>query len=795
MKHLTSFTRRGLLLTTVLGSLSGTAFAQKGAAEKSSDTKTAAGADNWYSWRGPFQNGSSTEKYETNAFNEKPLWTVSLSGRGAPVIHGDRVYLFGYHGTGRNLVETLTCFDAATGKQLWEKAFADFLSDNAYSRYAIGSPTVDPATGNIFLLTTPGIFVAVDKDGKILWEHSLMEEVGRLSFPNGRTGAPVIVNDLVIVRGITANWGGDGPARDRLYAYQKDTGDLVWASTPGAQPDDSSFSTPYVDYLADGSVVLYVTTGCGNYCCLNALTGKPLWRWKGAKGGINSSVVKYKDTLISIHDKENIDVAEFGRMVAVKIPSAPLPPVPMPTDPTQITPGWDVPVVDPSAEVWRLPLIAETSSPVLVDDRVFQLDQSGNLYCINAEAGHVAWEMKLAPGNSHSSPLYVNGLLYCPLQNDVGSEDGLLYVIKPGADKGEQVARVKLEGYALGAPSAANGKLYVATAKKFYCFEIGKGKIESGNPQWPGALPGKPGPSVALQIIPQEVLLNSGTSKAFKIRAVDAKGYPTGEDVKNVKWEKFIPPTAKVKSEMDAEFDASGNLTAKPTAKQTAGAWKATSGKLSGIMRGRVLQSLPLVQDFESFTLAADPAVNADGTLFAYPPLPWIGGRLKWEVRERDGSKILYKTLQPVFFQRGTAFIGNPELSNYTMEADVMLENNKRTKGEVGLINQRYVIMLNGNSGEIEINSNHERLKEAREFAISPKVWYHLKSRVDVAADGSGVIRGKAWKRDEAEPAEWTIEVKHANAHKQGAPGIFGFALQGKVPVFIDNIKVSPNKN
>jgi hypothetical protein len=30
---------------------------------------------------------------------------------------------------------------------------------------------------------------------------------------------------------------------------------------------------------------------------------------------------------------------------------------------------------------------------------------------------------------------------------------------------------------------------------------------------------------------------------------------------------------------------------------------------------------------------------------FGWPPLPWIGARFKWDVRERDGSKVLAKTL------------------------------------------------------------------------------------------------------------------------------------------------------
>jgi outer membrane protein assembly factor BamB len=549
-----------------------------------------------------------------------------------------------------------------------------------------------------------------------------------------------------------------------------------------------------LDFDADGRPVLYVGTGCGNYCALNGLTGKPMWRWKGAKGGINSSIVKYKDTLICIHDKECVDVAEFGRMSAIRIPTAALPPVPVPTDPAKITPGWDVPSLDASAEAWRLPLIAETSSPIVVDDTVYQLDQSGNLNCIDAASGKELWAMKLAPGNSHSSPLFVNGLLYCPLQNSVGSEDGMLIVVKPGKEKGEVVAKVILEGYALGAPTVSNGKLYVASAKKFYCFKIGSGTVDPGKPVWPGKLPKEAGPAVALQIIPQEVLLNPGSSQTFIIRGVDANGYPTKDKIENVKWESYIPPTAKVKSTLDAAFDASGNLSAKPEAKTSAGAFKATAGNLTGLIRGRVLPSYPLTVDFNDTPLAADPLVNPEGELFGYPPLPWIGARLKWEVREMDGQKILFKTMVPVFFQRGVSFIGSAKSKNYTVEADVMTDKSGRTKGEVGIINQRYVILLNGNSNELEVNSNHERLKVAKEFPVAAKTWYRLKSRVDLNPDGSGVIRAKAWKKGEAEPDAWTLEVPHAIAHQEGAPGIFGFALQGKVAVYIDNVQVTPNK-
>ena len=46
----------------------------------------------------------------------------------------------------------------------------------------------------------------------------------------------MIDGDLVIARGVTSYWGQQGPARDRFYAFNKTTGESVWASTPGVAP-------------------------------------------------------------------------------------------------------------------------------------------------------------------------------------------------------------------------------------------------------------------------------------------------------------------------------------------------------------------------------------------------------------------------------------------------------------------------------------------------------------------------------------------------------------------------------
>jgi hypothetical protein len=257
-----------------------------------------------------------------------------------------------------------------------------------------------------------------------------------------------------------------------------------------------------------------------------------------------------------------------------------------------------------------------------------------------------------------------------------------------------------------------------------------------------------------------------------------------------------------VKATLKGSFNSDGQLVAEQAAMGSGGQFKATlksaeGQELVGFIKGRVLPGLPLRQNFESFALTNKTTNTIEPeTLFAYPPLPWNSARFRFEVRAKDldggTNQALVKTIENKLFQRGQIFFGFPDMANYTIEADVLSEGNRRKMSEVGLINQRYAVILKGNSQEIEVNSNQERIKVAKPFKWSPNTWYRLKVRVDVADDGSGVVRGKAWKKGDPEPTEWTIEVPHRIAHKTGSPGLFGFSPQEQ-RVALDNITVLAN--
>src|SRR5882672_6361229 len=474
----------------------------------------------WLNWRGPQQNGSSLEKnLPDNIALKDALWVADFPGQSTPVIANGKLYIMGYLGEGPDLQEGVACFDAETGQKLWQHLYNDFLSDTIYQRYATSSATVDPETGNVYMQGTQGILAALSAgDGKLLWQHSLMEEFGRLTFPNSRTASPLIDQDLVITRGITANWGAHGPAGDRFYAFDKKTGDLVWASSPGDRPKDNSYSHPYLGWLG-GKRVFYSATGDGSVVCVNARTGEPIWRATLSKAGVNATVlVHHNDKIIAVYGTPY----EKGQMVALKI-----------SDVEQTNAAAGPVIIERSkVELWAADLSTSASSPILADDTVYLVTEKGDLCALDASTGNVSWKLRLGIEERNACPLYADGKLYVPMLDDPESKaegsgeagtTGAFYIIKPG-DKPQILAHLALDGRCFGTPSAYNGKIYIQTTRHIYCF--GKkgdnpGLAPEPEPEkWPVH-----GPPTAVQIIPSEVLLRPGQSAAFHSRMIDAKGF------------------------------------------------------------------------------------------------------------------------------------------------------------------------------------------------------------------------------------------------------------------------------
>jgi hypothetical protein len=142
-----------------------------------------------------------------------------------------------------------------------------------------------------------------------------------------------------------------------------------------------------------------------------------------------------------------------------------------------------------------------------------------------------------------------------------------------------------------------------------------------------------------------------------------------------------------------------------------------------------------------------------------------------------------------------------PDLTDYTIQADLQGTKPRSDMPDMGLIGNRYTLMLDGNKQRLRLASWEAlpRIDKTVDFPWKPDVWYRMKFTVDVRTDGKALVHGKVWERDQDEPAGWTIELEDPTPNREGSPGIYGYSTgildqQAGSAIYYDNIRVTPNK-
>jgi outer membrane protein assembly factor BamB len=756
-------------LCCITGSLSNSVVAKDAATEPAPSAK-AKSIDplDWTNWRGPEQNRVSREKNLIDrwdpATGENVLWqNDELGGISSPIVMNGRLYTIVRHAPETNEEqEKVVCVDAATGKKIWESRFNVFLSDVPAERVGWSSCVADPATDRVYAMGVNGYFQCLDgATGKTLWSHSLSEQYGLLSTYGGRTNIPVLFEDLVIISSVTIGWGDYALPAHRFVAFNKTTGEPVWISGTELRPEDTTYSTPLITVL-NGQAALVFGSSDGSVWALQPRTGKPIWNFKVSRRGLSASPVVTPGGLIVMGNaEENLDNQSMGCIVAFR------------------GDGDQTGDITNKAEAWRAPGTVSKTSLVYHDGRIYAAEDNGKLHILDAETGEpIGKPVKLVGTIVRSSPLIADGKLYI-----CTTSASHVYEITEKGLKPLHRMRLGEEDEVAGSPCVSHGRIYLPTVSKMYCLGE-EGQTPSADP-----LPKSPAETVDLgqqtpawlQVTPVEVLMKPGETQAFTVRAFNARGQRLGDE--SAKAAKFSLKGA-------GEISADGKFTATSESVHSPTIVAATLGELTGQARVRVVPSLPWQWKFDEIPLAKSPAGKLEGE----PPVTWIGMRYRHKIREVDGAKVLVKVNTIPKGTRSQGWFGHPELHDYTIQADVRGSRSDNKLPDIGLIAQRYTLDMMGENQVLQIRSwtpqIATRFVKNVPFSWDESKWYTLKFSAS-NEDGKAVLRGKAWPKGEAEPADWTIEAVDDVPNTQGSPGLFGNASVSEI--YYDNISVTPN--
>lgn len=709
-----------------------------------------AASSDWAEWRGPARDGISLEKNLPTGWSptgQNLAWKAPYGGRSAPIVMGDRVYLQNTSGKGELEQERIMAFDASNGKLLWEHRFNVYLSDVPPHRVGWASPVGDPATGNVYVFGVGGNLLGLNRDGKVFWERSLGEDFGLLTTHGGRTVSPIIDGDLVILSGVTFGWGQHARGAHRFMAFDKKTGETMWVSAPGGRPYDTTYAPPIIANVS-GTRLLIQGASDGVVYAIKPQTGEPMWKYEISKRGLNTGVVVHGTDAILTHSEENLDSNEMGMIVALDAGSK------GEIKKDQIkwrTYGWQ----------------GGFSSPVLDGERLYQVDNGANLAAFDVNTGKQLWLKNLGTIQK-ASPVLADGKLY------VGTENGKFFILKPSATGAEildedQLGTEALPEAIIASPAISNGRLYVVSDSNLYAI----GKKGNAVVRQTAPVEGIPNPNrlaTHVQVVPTELILKPGEKVNFRVRLFDELGTFIREE-----------PAATWSLDQLKGTIAGGQFVAANDPLAQGGLVKATVGNITGSAGVRVFPPLPWVENFDQL------AVNTI-------PSTWVNSTPKFTVRDVAGNKVLVKTTEgSSLASRARAYFGPSDFSNYTVEGDVFATQKRRQQGDAGMIAQRYVLALYGNSQMLHLEPWQPETKRTVTipFAWKPDTWYRMKLQVENLPDGKTRARGKVWLASETEPTAWMIERIDPIPNRQGAPGIFG---NGLAEIYFDNLKVHGNQ-
>jgi outer membrane protein assembly factor BamB len=417
----------------------------------------AARAENWPQWRGPFQNGSTTETNLPASFSRQRdlLWSTPLPGRSGatPVVWGDAIFVPSPDAQ-KNLV--LLCVDRATGKVRWQREVCG--GDRVSGKNNMASCSAVTDGRRVYALFGTGDFAAFDFDGKPAWQIRLSEEFGAFAHMFLYGASPLLFEGRLYVPLLQRNPPTYGHALDHkpdrkswLICVDPATGKVLWSherKTEAREEAMEAYTTPLPVVGRQGTELIVVGADC--VTAHRPADGSEVWRYAGLNrrknsgGRIVPGAVAATGLIFAIGPKRE-------QLVALRAGGAGL--------------------VGEEGVAWRVEQnIPDVPTPLFYQGRLFILDgDRQTLTCFQPDTGRQLWQGRLGIREIfYASPTGADGKIYCL------SEAGTLVVLSAG-EKHEVFSTTAFgEGPCMSSVVISGGSLLIRTAQNLHCLRANR---------------------------------------------------------------------------------------------------------------------------------------------------------------------------------------------------------------------------------------------------------------------------------------------------------------------------------
>jgi outer membrane protein assembly factor BamB len=412
----------------------------------------AATDENWPRFRGPTGQGQalSTNLPLTWSEQENVRWKTPIHGKGwsSPVIWGRQVWLTTATEDGRQLFAV--CVDRDEGKVIHDLKLFDIAKPqyvHPFNSYASPTPAIEE--GRVYVtFGSPGTACLDTRTGKVLWKREDMV----CNHFRGAGSSPLLLSDQVVMH-------FDGSDVQYVAGLDKRTGQTLW-KTPrsvdfkdlgeNGQPKDGgdfrkAFSTPLMAVFNQQPMLL--SLGSKALYGYRVTDGGEFWRVEmpechsGSATPVTSSNVIYYCAGFPRGELLALEVTVEGRAIQLEL-------------------------------LWKTTKdVPMKPSPLLVNNALFLIDDSGVASCLDAKAGDLYWREKIG-GHYSASPLYAPGRVYG------FSEEGKTIVFQASPEFKALATNELADGF-MASPAASADALYLRTKNCLYRIEKTVGKTGS----------------------------------------------------------------------------------------------------------------------------------------------------------------------------------------------------------------------------------------------------------------------------------------------------------------------------